>query len=203
MKKIAYIIVMLIVIPNTWAKETNDPNQLPKEPDQLVKNRVDLVVSILANKALDKDAKTEKIVKAVSPVTDFKLMSMLALGKTHWNAMTPEQQQRFEDLFINRLKNFYGEKLHLYKDETIEFQKVRKIKSRAYVPTLLKTDNDPIQILFKLHNRDGAWKIYDLEIQDVSIIMSYRSQFSEILRTGTIEDLLKKLESPDPEQDEQ
>jgi phospholipid transport system substrate-binding protein len=52
-------------------------------------------------------------------------------------------------------------------------------------------------MLYKLYSSNNSWKIYDIEIEGVSIIRSYRSQFNEILLKGTIDDLLKKMEKPD------
>jgi len=49
-------------------------------------------------------------------------------------------------------------------------------------------------MLYKLYKSKHNWKIYDIEIEGVSIIITYRSQFSQVLRKGTIDDLLKKLE---------
>ena len=49
-------------------------------------------------------------------------------------------------------------------------------------------------MLYKFYNTNNNWKIYDIEIQGVSIIRSYRSQFNEILQRGTMDDLFEKLE---------
>ena len=51
-------------------------------------------------------------------------------------------------------------------------------------------------MIYKMYKSKKDWKIYDIEIQGVSIIRSYRSQFSEVLESGSIDDLLQKLEKP-------
>jgi phospholipid transport system substrate-binding protein len=60
---------------------------------------------------------------------------------------------------------------------------------------LINKDSE-ITILYKLRKADKFWKIYDVEIQGVSILLTYRSQFDDILRRGTVKDLLSRLEKP-------
>jgi phospholipid transport system substrate-binding protein len=66
--------------------------------------------------------------------------------------------------------------------------------TKIHVPTYLISKKNKISMRYKLYQSESEWKIYDVEIQGVSIIRSYRSQFSEILKNGTIDDLLLKLE---------
>jgi phospholipid transport system substrate-binding protein len=70
------------------------------------------------------------------------------------------------------------------------------VKKKIHAPTYLVSKDKKISILYKFYKAEKNWKIYDLEIQGVSIIRSYRSQFSGILENGTVDDLLLKLENP-------
>jgi phospholipid transport system substrate-binding protein len=70
------------------------------------------------------------------------------------------------------------------------------VKKKIHTPTYLVSKDKKISILYKFYKAQKNWKIYDLEIQGVSIIRSYRSQFSSILESGTVDDLLLKLENP-------
>jgi phospholipid transport system substrate-binding protein len=65
-----------------------------------------------------------------------------------------------------------------------------------YIPTELIHKDKKVAILYKLRKVNKRWKIYDMEIQGISVILTYRSQFDEILRRGTVEDLLSRLEKP-------
>jgi phospholipid transport system substrate-binding protein len=56
-----------------------------------------------------------------------------------------------------------------------------------------------VAVLYKLRKVDKCWKIYDVEIQGVSILLTYRSQFDDILSSGTVNDLLSRLEKPPPQ----
>ena len=65
---------------------------------------------------------------------------------------------------------------------------------KIHIPTYLVSKDRKISILYKFYDSEPGWKVYDLEIQGVSIIRSYREQFDQILQKGTFEDLLAKME---------
>ena len=124
-------------------------------------------------------------------------MGKLALGRKHWPALPAEKRATFHSLFVKRLKAAYLEKMTLYTDETIEYQEVVEVRKKVHVPAHIISKDKKIEMLYKLYKSKNDWKIYDIEIEGVSIISSYRSQFDEILATGTMDDLLEKLEKPE------
>jgi phospholipid transport system substrate-binding protein len=191
------IIIILITCQavNAAGKDPNDPNY-PNDPNELVRTRWNAVISVLRNKDLDEEARVRKINKIVSPIFDFELMAKLALGKTHWFELTAAQQEKFTKLFIERLKTSYREKIALYTDENIQFKPAIKKKTTIYVPMELTSKDKKIAVLHKLRKVGKRWKIYDVEIQGVSILLTYRSQFDDILSKGTVEDLLSQLAEP-------
>jgi phospholipid transport system substrate-binding protein len=67
---------------------------------------------------------------------------------------------------------------------------------KVHVPTQLISKGNKISMLYKLYPSSNSWKIYDVEIEGVSIIRSYRSQFTEILQKGTFDELLQKMQEP-------
>ena len=126
-------------------------------------------------------------------------MAKLTLGRKYWPGLSKEKKERFTDLFIKRLKGFYLDKLTLYTDETIAYKTPIQVKKKIHIPTELISKGDKISMLYKLYKSKQNWKIYDIEIQDVSIISTYRSQFYQVLSKGTIDDLLLKMEQPESE----
>lgn len=180
------------------SNEPTDPNipNDPNNPEELLRNKWNAVMSILQKKDIEKKAKEREISKILSPIFDFPLMSKLSLGRKHWPKFTPPQREKFTKLFTERLKSSYREKIALYKDEKVLFKpKVQKNKT-IYIPSELIHQDKKVAILYKLRKIDKRWKIYDVEIQGVSILLTYRSQFDDILRRGTVEDLLSRLEKP-------
>jgi phospholipid transport system substrate-binding protein len=140
----------------------------------------------------------------MSPIFDSELMAKLVLGRTHWPKLTAPQQKRFTELFTERLKNFYLEKTTLYKDEKVSFKSAIQTKNAVHIPMVLISSDKEVAILYKLHKMDeagrsetdGYWKIYDVEIEGISILLTYRSQFDDILNRGSVKDLFDQLEKP-------
>jgi phospholipid transport system substrate-binding protein len=127
---------------------------------------------------------------------DFELMARLSLGKKHWSGLSQDKKERFTELFIKRLKASYLNNFSMYTDEKVFFEPSVQVKKKIHTPTYLVYKDKKISLLYKFYKGEKIWKIYDLEIQGVSIIRSYRSQFSSILESGSIDDLLLKLENP-------
>ncbi|HUV64296.1 MAG TPA: ABC transporter substrate-binding protein [Sedimentisphaerales bacterium] len=162
------------------------------------------VVTVLQNKELEQKLKGKIIDKIISPIFDTELMAKLALGRTHWPKLTAPQHKRFTELFAERLKSFYMEKTTLFKNEKVLFKSAVQQKDTIQMPMVLISNDEEAAILYKLHKMDEAgrskmneyWKIYDVEIEGISILLTYRSQFDDILRRGSVEDLLSQLEKP-------
>lgn len=197
------------------ATDANDPNELwwrrwdvrakdPNDPNELLEAKWNAVLRVLQAKDLDQEAKERIIDRIVSPVFDFPLMGRLALGRTHWPKLDPAQREKFIRLFVTRLKALYLEKTTLYKNEKVSFKPAIPKKHIVHIPVMLISEDREIAMLYKLHKIDEQsrskanerWKIYDLEIEGVSILLTYRSQFDDILRRGAVEDLLSHLEKP-------
>jgi len=164
--------------------------------EELLKNKLKAVFAVLQKKDLEQQAKNDGIIEIVSPMFDFPLMAKLALGKKYWPGLSQEKKKRFTQLFIKRLRTSYLDKLTLFTDEKVIYEPPVQVNKKIHIPTYLVSKDKKVSMLYKFYESKNSWKIYDLEIQGISIIRSYRSQFSEILQSGTIDDLLLKLEKP-------
>ncbi len=193
----SFILVVLIACQCVSAdsKDPNDPNY-PNDPRELLRVKWDAVVTVLQNKEIDQDAREKKINKIVNSIFDFPLMAKLALGRKHWPKLNPPQREKFTRLFIERLRTSYREKISSYTDENVLFKPAVKNKRSVFVPVELKSKDKKVAILYKLRKVEKRWKVYDVEIQGISILLTYRSQFDDILSRSTVEDLLSRLEEP-------
>jgi len=198
MRSLLGALLILLAMCQGVNAETKDPNY-PSDPNELVRSKWRAVISVLRNKDIDKEAREKKISKIVSPIFDFPLMAKLALGRDHWPKLTPPQQEKFTQLFVERLKTSYREKIALYTDEKVQFKAAVRKKNIIHIPMELMSKDKKVTILHKLRKADKRWKVYDVEIQGVSILLTYRSQFDDILNKGTVEDLLSRLEKPPSE----
>ena len=165
--------------------------------EEFLKSNLDAVFTVLQNNDLSQQAKDSQVEKIATPMFDFKLMAKLSLGKKYWPNLSREHKERFTELFIERLRRSYLDKLTAYTDEKIIYESPLAVKKKVHVPTLLISKGKKISMLYKLYPSSNSWKIYDVEIQGVSIIRSYRAQFNEILRNGTFDDLLQKMQKTD------
>ncbi len=168
-----------------------------KEAEEVLKGKLESVIFVLEKKDIDQQVKKNEIVEIVTPMFNFSLMSKLTLGKKHWPDLTKDQKEKFIELFTKRLKDSYLDKMMLYSDEKIEYKESIQVGKKVQIPTILTSKNNKISMLYKLYKAKQGWRIYDIEIQGVSLIRSYRSQFDEILRNKTVDDLLAKLEKPE------
>ena len=183
------LIGLMIVCQSVTAE-----NKIPAQ--ELLKKNLGAVFEVLQRTDLSQETKQQQIVDIVTPMFDFALMAKLTLGKEYWPDLTAEQKERLTQLFIKRLRTSYLNNLTLYTDEKVVYEPPAEIKQKIHIPTYLVSKDKKISILYKFYESDYNWAIYDLEIQGVSIIRSYRSQFHEILQKETFEDLLGKMEKP-------
>ncbi len=190
MKNLLVSVLSLLLFYQSAAADDNS------EVEKLLRNNLDAVFAVLQKKDLKLQAKNKEIVDIVTPMFDFELMARLSLGKKHWPGLPQDKKERFTELFIKRLKASYLNNFNLYTNEKVIYEPSVQVKKKIHAQTYLVSKDKNISILYKLYKAENSWKIYDLEIQGVSIIRSYRSQFSSILKSGTIDDLLLKLEDP-------
>ncbi len=179
-----------------WWKKWDAVVKNPNDPNELVHAKLNAVIRVLQDKELEQGTKEKIIDKIISPFFDFDLMSKLVLGRTNWSKLTPAEQKRFTELFTERLKNSYLEKITLYKDEKVHLGPAVPQKMGISIPMDVLSDGDKVAVLYKLRKADNRWKIYDVEIQGVSILLTYRSQFDDILRRGSVKNLFTHLEKP-------
>jgi len=161
--------------------------------ETFIRCRLCAVMSVLQNKDISREEKSSRITEIVRPMFDFSRMAKLTLGKRYWPGLSKEIQARFTEDFAKLLEESYRNKLLSYTDEKIVYEAPLQVKKKVHIPTYLVSENNKTSIIYKLYKPQNCWKIYDIEIQGVSIIQTYRSQFTQILKSGTIDDLLLKL----------
>jgi phospholipid transport system substrate-binding protein len=147
-----------------------------------------------AFKELSRDAKLEEVRKIINEVFDYKELSRRTLGR-EWKKFKPEQQTEFIDLFSKLLENVYADRILAYTHEKIEFGKETELKKgRVEVESYIITmDNKKVPLFYRMSNKTGQWRVYDVVIEGVSMIKNYRGQFRQILQKKKPEDLLQTL----------
>jgi len=191
MRRILYAVLVLLLMSQVgWS----DDKSAAKE---LLMAKVDAALSVLQRKDLVQQEKNKQVVKIVEPIFDYNLMAKLTLGRKYWPGLSKKNREKFTDLFVARLKTSYIDKLSLYTDEKVVYDAPVQEGIKIQIPTSVISKNNRISMMYKLYKSSNGWKIYDIEIEGVSLISTYRSQFYDILSKGTIDDLLLKLEKPE------
>ena len=193
MKSLLYAVLSLLIMSQTVMADDIS------SAEKVLKSKLDAVMMVLQKNDLEQETKDNEVIEIVTPMFAFSLMAKLSLGKKYWSGLTKEYKKSFTDLFVKRLKESYLEKLNLYTNEIIVYRAPVQVKKKIHIPTELISKDNKIDMLYKLYKSKRSWKIYDIEIQGVSIISTYRSQFAEVMSTGTIDDLLLKLEKQEKE----
>ena len=168
-----------------------------REIREMTKEKVDLVINTLKNSSLSKEEKKESILKTIDGLFDFDRMAKLSLGKKYWKSLSLDGRKEFSKLFVEKLEQSYLDKLDLYTDEKVVVEEAKlKKKNRVEVLTYLVSKDDKMEMKYKLYkDRKKGWLVYDVEVLGVSIVQTYRSQFSGYLRNNSMDKLMKKLRS--------
>lgn len=170
-------------------------------PDVLARNTTQEVLAILK---ADKDIqggnlqKVYDLVEAkVLPHFDFNRMTQLAVGK-HWNAATPQQKQSLVKEFRALLVRTYATSLTAFSNQTVEFKpfSMKPEDSEVTVQTEVKQPGGkPVPINYELYKTAFGWKVYDVSIDGVSLVINYRSTFANTIRQSGIDGLISTLEA--------
>jgi len=187
MKKIV-LAFMLIFATSLFAMQGDD---IKSSMD----SKIHTALSILKNKQETTEQKAQKIFKIFDEMFDYRLMARLSLGKREWISINDEQQKRYVKDFIALLKESFIEKLKLYNDQKIVIDDLIKTrKSRAILKTFIVDKKDKTEVDYKFYrSRKRGWIIYDVIVAGVSIIQSYRQQFTDMLQNGSFEQFLKDM----------
>jgi phospholipid transport system substrate-binding protein len=191
MRRIIYtVLVLLLTSQMGWSNDKNAAKEL-------LEAKIESALAVLQRKDLVQEEKNKKVVEIVEPIFDYNLMAKLTLGRKYWPELSEKKRKRFTDLFVARLKASYIDKLSLYSDEKVAYETPVQKGIKVQIPTKVISKNNSIAMMYKLYKSSNSWKIYDIEIEGVSLISTYRSQFYDILGKGTVDDLLLKLEKPE------
>jgi phospholipid transport system substrate-binding protein len=140
-----------------------------------------------------KEAKKEKLRTIYKDMFDEIEFSRRTLTR-NWNKFTPDQRREFVDLFEQVLEKAYLDKIFDYSDEKIVFYKENMISDRqAEILSKIVTPSKEIPIFYRMILKDGKWKVYDVVVENVSLVQNYRTQFNDILASNTPEQLLEIL----------
>ena len=194
MKTYFGVVVLLstsLLAPTTWAVETS--------PDTLVDNTAQEVLTIIRR---DKDIQSGNKAKMLDlvetkilPHFNFMRMTRLAMGK-NWRKAAPHQQREIVDQFRTLLVRTYYKALSVFSDHTIKVTPLKDIGGSTNVTVktqVIQSHGQPVPINYSMEKTSNGWKVYDIIVEGVSLIINYRGSFNSQIRRGGVEGLLKTL----------
>lgn len=168
------------------------------EPTDQIRGAIDRVLEILKKKDLQaKEKRAERrtlLREEISKAFDFDEMAKRSLGPA-WRQRTPEERKEYVALFRQVLENSYLGKVEAYQGEKIRYVKDSVAEGRfAAVETLIVTGKgQEIPLNYRLVKEKSEWRVYDVVIEEISLVNNYRSQFGAILQRSSFQDLLARL----------
>jgi phospholipid transport system substrate-binding protein len=166
-------------------------------PQEQLRQSVDKLISILNDPQLKGEQKRnerrQKLKEVLYQRFDFTEMARRSLG-SEWRRRTPEEQKEFVRLFTDLLERAYLDKIESYSGEKVLYLKDREDGNYAEVETkIVDKTGQEYSLDYRLHKVNGDWKVYDVIVEDVSLVGNYRSQFSRVLAKSSFDELLKTM----------
>lgn len=168
------------------------------EPTAQLSATVNELVTILVNTPVSElraRGLPDKALQLVNDRFDFSELTRQTLGR-HWSALSPAEQREFVDALSQKLLVAYGRSVRASGDEKVEFTREEQKGDLANVGTKVVSSNGELPIDYRLHFVNGQWKVYDMVIDQVSIVNNYRAQFDRVIAKSSVQDLLQKIKQP-------
>lgn len=190
MKLFALLVSFLIAVPAS-AQELG--------PEELVKKvTADVLESVKSDKQLQAGDRRKALAMAeqkILPHVDFREAAQLAMGKS-WHTATPAQQTQVVNEFRSMLVRIYSNAIQVYRGQTMRVLPVRLAPGATEVTVrnqYLSQGRPPVAVEYAMKKTPEGWKIYDISVEGVSLVLTYRAEFESITRVSGIDGLLKRL----------
>jgi phospholipid transport system substrate-binding protein len=166
-------------------------------PTDQLKGAVDRVVKALEDPSLkgaDRSVERRTAVRRVADdIFDFNEIARRALAR-HWQQLTDKQRTEFVGLFSDLLERSYLSKIETYGGEKIQYAGERIDGDTASVATRIVTKSGTeVPVDYRMLKKGDRWLVYDVNIEGVSLVSNYRTQFNKIIQTASYDDLVQKL----------
>lgn len=187
------VILSVFLIVNAYAADAN--------PLVLLKSVANsMIAGLKENKASLKN-KPEVVYglaqKYVVPHADIEIMSKHVLSPQIWRQASATERDQFQKEFTKTLIRTYASALSAYDDQTVHFYPPRgdyaAAKTVEISSEIISVEHQPINVSYRLMRSGNTWKLYDLSVEGVSMLESFRSQFADILSQGNMAQLISRM----------
>jgi len=173
-----------------------EPGAMVASPTQTVQEAVQQVFAGQDGSVVKKVSTSERradIRKVAENLFDFEEMSRRSLGAA-WDTVSPAEKQEFIHLFTSLVANSYMGKIEQYTGEPIRYESEQVDGTEASVLSRVVTPKGAeIGIEYRLYRAENRWAVYDVRVDGISLVNSYKAQFNRLLQRGSFAELLKQL----------
>ncbi len=170
--------------------------QSESEAEALIREFGDQSIAIIGDQELSALERIAQFRSVIAANFDLDLVSRFVLGR-HWRSASEQERAAFREVFEDYLVVSYARKLETYSGESLEIGEARQINAKDTLVTskLIRSQDDPITVAWRLRRQDGRWRIFDLVVEGVSLAVTQRSEFDALIRSGggTVEGLIQHL----------
>jgi phospholipid transport system substrate-binding protein len=174
-------------------------NAIAESPTDQVKATIDQVITVLSDpklRGVNRRAERQKLLRELIHARfDFQEMAKRSLG-AQWRRRTPDEQRQFVILFRDLLEKAYLGRIESYGNERFVYINEKIDEPYAEVASAIGTNtNEEFSIRYRLLRAGEQWKIYDVIVEDISLVNNYRAQFNRILSQSPYEELIRRMKS--------
>lgn len=193
MKKIRAItcVVAVLLTQVLWAQSS---------PIPVLQNAANQIIATLKQNKASLKKNHQIIFQAVElhllPIVDVNGMSRSVLGRQAWSKATAAEKAEFTREFTKLVIRTYASPLAEYSDETVKFLPIRGSVEGRFLrvnSVVMRSSGQNIPLSYSLVSQNGQWKIYDLSVEGVSLLQSFRSQFGQVLQSANMKDLIAQM----------
>jgi len=134
----------------------------------------------------------QQLEKVIGDRIAYDEMAKRSLG-SQWTQLNDEERQEFVRLYAQLLRDTYSSRFDHYSDEKVEFLRETLQGDYAEVRTRLTSRKVSLDVDYRMLQRADDWRVYDIVVDEISLVRSYREQFSKIIRTSSYGELVAKL----------
>lgn len=164
-------------------------------PTEQLRFYTDQVMKVLESRTMTAPERLEAVRAVASEAFDVSETAQRALG-LHWQQRTPAERQEFVQVFRSLLEQTYLSRIGEFGGERIKYVSERIDGDRAIVRAVIVTKNGTeVPVESRLLQKADRWLIYDVLIENISLIASYRSQFDRVIRTASYPELIRRLKA--------
>jgi len=187
MKKITFLILSFLLIANIALANG-------KSATSFVNKLVDDVIANVLTTNESKEEKSKKFEDYMLKAVDTEAIARTVLAQ-YWRTATPKERDDFIDAFKNMAIKMTAERFGMYNGQEVKFYSERPAqgKNQVFVESSISAKDKPIQVMWRVREKDGQYTILDIIVEGVSMTLTYRNEYTSYLQNHSINDLIAEL----------